>query len=803
MLEKMAQQNNPKALFCFGEMKLYGFAVDRNSAEGMKLITTAAEKKYLPAQMYLGRYYFDRKHDLKNAAIWFRKAASNGNTSAQLYTVLAYFYGYGVKKNEDISRRYAIITAKQGIPLAQYELANIFLESKHRSDQKMGAVWLQKAAQKGYADAQFKFGMKLYSGAKNIRQDKKQALHWIRKAAEKGNADAKKQLQMLNAQKEQSVINQGTQDVAEKNNNPKNTAWDLLKATLNNANVTLTLPKVMTAKEGAKTITPKIIQLTKGDILKADYRLVESNDIPINEIITYISKVRYRKENNEIQAQEYAFKKPYGAKTDKEAFRMLSRQAKFGYPQALFKLGQMYEYGIVVKSNSEKAFKLFEHAAAQKYLKAEYTLGLYYLQGRVVHPDAQRAVALFYHAALKGSVPAQFVLGNIYEFGLGNKSESDYVKPNVMRAKSMYSLASHHDFGLAQYRLAQLYSSGLLNPSDRYEITQKNLALAEGLYKEAEKNGVKKATLARAYFSLMKPHNSQENTMMFKIVEKAAKKNDEAKLLLAILYDRGVGTGKDVSEAMDLFEELADKNNAIAEFALGTHYIKDDDEDDGIELLEKAAQQDNPYAQFNLAVMAKTGKYVNPNEDFLSLLNKAIKNGYDRASVLLADYYLTDHEQKGMVRKSAAIYQNLAKKQDPDAELKLGLMYETGVLFSQNSQKALSWYEKSARHQDKVAQYLAGYMYLIGKGATRNANTALTYFSQAAKQRYVPAEVGLGFTYEIAKQNYAKAFPWYEKAAEMENRLGLYNLSLMYKYGKGVEVSERKARKLMKKAGDV
>lgn len=52
-------------------------------------------------------------------------------------------------------------------------------------------------------------------------------------------------------------------------------------------------------------------------------------------------------------------------------------------------------------------------------------------------------------------------------------------------------------------------------------------------------------------------------------------------------------------------------------------------------------------------------------------------------------------------------------------------------------------------------------------------------------------EVGLGFIYEMSNMtyDYAKAIQWYTVAVESNNTQVLYNLGLMYEYGKGVPVN--------------
>ena len=49
--------------------------------------------------------------------------------------------------------------------------------------------WYRKAAEQGYADAQYNLGF-CYCEGEGVSQDYTQAVYWLRKAAEQGNADA-------------------------------------------------------------------------------------------------------------------------------------------------------------------------------------------------------------------------------------------------------------------------------------------------------------------------------------------------------------------------------------------------------------------------------------------------------------------------------------------------------------------------------------------------------------------------------------------------------------------------------------
>ena len=64
--------------------------------------------------------------------------------------------------------------------------------------------------------------------------------------------------------------------------------------------------------------------------------------------------------------------------------------------------------------------------------------------------------------------------------------------------------------------------------------------------------------------------------------------------------------------------------------------------------------------------------------------------------------------QGGEYKKAAAIWFDLARKGNPDAQFNLGLAYHSGIAGSFNEPEALKWYKKAAEagHQ-RAQEYLA------------------------------------------------------------------------------------------------
>ena len=724
MLLSLAENNDPQALYFLANMNLFGYGMMKNPAKGFEYMKQAADVKNLNAQMYLGAYYLNHEKNLKEALVWLKKAADLGNSKAQMYTSLCYFYGLGAKKNLDTAKRYIIKAAQNGIPMAQFLLANMFLQSRHAIDRKMGGIWMAKAAKNNYADAE------------------------------------------NNLHKEPLELQEGK-------------PWESMIALLEKAGVVIVNPKRMLAQGNAQTQMPIMQSLPKSAIIKLNYRVASPNDVPIRYILLRVSKLDYLKQSQKLPIHTYTYVIPQQVTNYQEAFQALSRQAMHGQTQALFELALLYERGVGVEQDRQKAFSLFKKVAELHYLKAEYVVGVSYLQGSVVNKDTHMAMQWLRKAALHGNVDAQLLLGNIYEYGLHGDNPAQSVKKDLARAKAMYSLAAQSGMPTAQYRLANMYTSGLFNPTNNHRIEAKQLKIAYRLYSDAAKAGSEKAQVYLGYLYAAKNESETKHEYAYRIAKKFAEmRNHDAELLLAILYDRGIGVKKNHYEAIAIYRSLAQENNAFANFILGTYYYLYNKHDKRAEdYLAKAAKQGIVYAQYNLAILAKNNHQL--DSEFLLLLNEAVAKGFNKAHLLLADYYLDKQSDSAGMEKAAHIYQKLAKKQDPRAELRLGYMYQHGVYFSENNTKALYWYQQSANNGNKIAQYQLGEMYFLGQGVKRNVKLALKYYKKSAAQQFAPAMAAIGYIKAVDQFDYQNAELWYQEAAKRNDEQAEKNLKML------------------------
>lgn len=111
----------------------------------------------------------------------------------------------GVSDVEAAEEKFKVLVqdAKAGDPVAQNALGVMYYTgeaiSKNPSgqvlsnDPELAAGWFFRAAEQGYADAQFNLGL-MYANGEGVEKDMAQAVELFRKAAEQGHVDAQNNL---------------------------------------------------------------------------------------------------------------------------------------------------------------------------------------------------------------------------------------------------------------------------------------------------------------------------------------------------------------------------------------------------------------------------------------------------------------------------------------------------------------------------------------------------------------------------------------------------------------------------------
>jgi TPR repeat protein len=147
------------------------------------------------AQFELGMFYIRGrgvKADPKKAAIWFRKAAAQGEHRAEHELGEIYSFGKGVKSSQPEAARWYRKAADGGDALSQCALGNMLMVDRGEGVPKNtieGVRFLTLSAEQGYPPAQCNLAQ-CYRHGEGLEPSLDKSLFWSKKSADQGNAIA-------------------------------------------------------------------------------------------------------------------------------------------------------------------------------------------------------------------------------------------------------------------------------------------------------------------------------------------------------------------------------------------------------------------------------------------------------------------------------------------------------------------------------------------------------------------------------------------------------------------------------------
>ncbi len=145
------------------------------SAMSGKKGTADAEALY---QAGLG---FKKQSLVEEAFTHFLQAAKLNHPAAQYEVAFAYRHKKGVVRSPDQAVKYLELAAEGRLPVAQHMYA---MHLQNTESTAAAVPWFTKAAQQGYAEAQFRLGELSRRGVEGVvRRSATNAVHWYRKAA--------------------------------------------------------------------------------------------------------------------------------------------------------------------------------------------------------------------------------------------------------------------------------------------------------------------------------------------------------------------------------------------------------------------------------------------------------------------------------------------------------------------------------------------------------------------------------------------------------------------------------------------
>ena len=817
---------------------LFGVGVKKNPELAKRYYIAAAKSGDSIAQCAVAESFLDSRQaaNKKLGLIWLNKAVAQNNPEAQmrlgaLYSTNNALVGLDLVKAKELIS----LAVAQGYVPAVYEMGEL---ARKQNDVQQAKEWFTKAAMAHYGPAEIALSQ-LYLQAKSPLNNPHLGFLWMLKAAQNGSHDAQVALSSMykngqGIELDENLAKEWQQRAAE-------SAKDTPQLAQEKAAQWLSMGKVKTLaasgyhlkgifsdwqnpealKENNYNQAPQQDVINKETLYKPQFVMARPNDVAISEYYDALAAVLGgSSQRDDMSFPRYPLDKQLNSdkgkaptessdglpqKSDGNAkpsaetiVSHLQGRAVLGDSTAQFTLGQMYEEGLGTKKDIQEAIKQYELASAQQDLRAEYNLGLLYLEGNGIPADYQKAIALLRDAAFKGNDYSQYVLARIDEMGYRNAAGEIVIKPDLEQALMMYDLAAANDYGLAEYRLAEMLVRQK-KADMSVEGKQHQNQMLKQLYEGAFAAGVEQAALPLAFFNAMDT-NKDKQAQAFAVAKKEASTgNAAASLLLGLLNDRGIGGEVNQSAALDAYQQAI--ANPVTAFILGTYYSQgtgvSKDVEKGKALLQQAADAGFSYANLNLAVLKQQG-----GQDFLPELETALASGNSMAGLLLADYYLSRSNDNTQMKQARDIYQQFAEKGDKEAQVKLGFMFDQGLGGVVDPVNAEKWYRLAALQGQVVAQYFLGQLYQLGRLGPQPDYTLAKKWYSSAEHTYAPAAVALGFLNDTVNDNYQQALVDYQLAVDQQDPIGQFNLGLLYEKGKGRSVDFAKAKELYQAAAD-
>lgn len=265
---------------------------------------------------------------------------------------------------------------------------------------------------------------------------------------------------------------------------------------------------------------------------------------------------------------------------------------------------------------------------------------------------------------------------------------------------------------------------------------------------------------------------------------------------LGRMFFWGVGTEKNMKEAIKWFDESVEQGCADGLIFWGGQYQNGDE-------VEKAIKTD-PRGKYLLACCFYHGiGTVKDENKAIELFDEAARDGDVKAMRARGALYLDGQVREGMNDEACfRLIKTAAEQGDKEAKKLLGRMYAEGNCTEKSIEKAVSAFMEIK--DDPYAQYWLSCLYLLPDSEIFSASEGIRWLKQAAKNRNVGAQLNLGrclYNGYFVPQDKQEALTWFNKAAKQENDgEALYNMGVRYLHGDLVGKDDKKAVEYFEKA---
>lgn len=306
-----------------------------------------------------------------------------------------------------------------------------------------------------------------------------------------------------------------------------------------------------------------------------------------------------------------------------------------------------------------------------------------------------------------GDVDAIRLIGELYQLGEG-------VECDPAKARTYFAKAADQGDLDSKYFLAELYASGKGGPAD--------YGVAESLYKEVIASHWDFFYLAVEGLSQLYTYKLKDHDKNFQLWKELAETgHTKAEFRLGIMYQDGVGTTKDLRQAVYWWKKAAEKGNDEALRQMGVVYrdgiVVACDPKKAVACFEKAAEQGNVSAMCCLADMYGGNRGISQDyqraeayadaayRELVKHSEEVAPSFYDDILLALAKLY---SEKLDDSRKAFSLWGEAAQRGNINAQVVLGACYADGRGTEKSKERALYWWKKAAAQGDEDAkQFIA------------------------------------------------------------------------------------------------
>jgi len=322
------------------------------------------------------------------------------------------------------------------------------------------------------------------------------------------------------------------------------------------------------------------------------------------------------------------------------------------------------------------------------------------------------------------------------------------------------------------------------------------------------------ANFSAEYLSASETYRKGEYEQAWEIAKRCNPEDAACLGLLAEFTLVGLGTQRNLTEAVALFTEAATRGDANSQYALGALYWNLFEGDPaemrrkealGILHLYAASVAGHPGAVMAMGYRHLEG-YGVPKSCNTAALNyievaRRVADVYSAGmpqAVELIRLGVDGKDRKTMSASEVNLFIEIASSGDKEIAAAVGKRHLLGIDgFKQSYKTALHHLQIAADRSHGGANALLGYMYCLGLGVEKSLDVAYSYFVQAAAKDESLGHNGLGYIYfhgtKVHEPNVEKAFKHFNDSAYLASADGMFNLGSMYLTGTGTPVSFQKA----------